>query len=500
MSSKNSVKIPILDFAFVNSETGKRFSLTDMNKSRNSKLPPWSTSFTYSRRANAMGAGTWTLAVVDPTFTFLDVLNRIYTGGEVTEADILDPNFLNSSFTTDTASSENLLGEVEFSYGYRDDYGNTVLHGPIHGWISKISPSIQSKFKLNVNFTGIDMNPIGVYNSFEVKPEYFINTTLDASLTAFFDDNQSSVGLYTIEYEDENLKNIIVNDVGISQDEDASFLSGFLTASGSLTLSGYLNYLQNLLVYKGIRISISRNRVQPEVPTGSVLSSIGVNNYINSSFTQQVIRVFQKNESVATFYVNTQDEDFLETKGSQNYVTGIGDSRVISFDPTIEPLMPSLLGARNISGTTMDQKTLEAEDFSSDAEDSETIELVGDKLKVFDTGGSITRWASMMPKEYAMQRMKFLQGWLCQLPLKASLRCQYVKDWVNPYNYIRVYVTTPQGQLFFTSGVYLVTEVTDQITPGRYLTTYQMIKSGTQAMGNLVPNFGKINHDHAESK
>lgn len=500
MSSKNSVKIPILDFAFINSETGKRFSLTE-SKSSGKMMPSWSTSFTYSRKANAMGAGTWTLAVVDPTFTFLDVLNRIYTGGEVTEADILDPNFINSAFSTDISMGENLLGEVEFSYGYRDAYGNTVLHGPVHGWISKISPSIQSKMKLNVNFTGMDMNPIGVYNGFDVKSNYFINTTLDASLTAFFGDNQDSFGLFTINYEDESLKSIVVNDDGMaSGTPDSSFLSMFLSQTGSLTLSGYLNYLQNLLVFEGIKISISQRRVAQNETNSSVLSSIGINNYLQNSETIQVINVSQSRSSVATFYVNTQDEDFVKAKNTPGYTTEIGDSRVITFDPTIEPLMPSLLGARSMSGTVMNQQTLETEEVSIDAEDNETIESVGDKLELFQTGTRVFDRAAMMDGFYAHRRMRFLQGWLCQMPLKASLRCQYVKDWVNPYNFIRVLVTTPQGQLFFTSGIYLVTEVTDQITPGRFLTTYQLIKSGTQTMGNITPNYGKLHHDHDDTK
>ena len=493
MAIQNTTRIPVLDFAFINTETNHRFSLTE-SKTKNSMMPSWSTSFTYSRKANAMGAGTWNLSIVDPSFTFLDILNKIYTGGQVTEAMVLDPNFMNSSFTS-IGDGEN-FGRVEFTYGWRDGLGNEMIRGPIQGWVKKISPSIQSKFKLNVNIMGIDMNPVAMYEGFTIKPKYFTNTTLRQSLEDFLQDNQDTIGPAAVTFTDPELKDIGVNDTGFtSGSENLSFISGFL-ANGTLTLQSYLRYLENLLVDSGVKITFSQ-----ETDLGA--------------FSYTLVKVSQIGaEDPPTFYVNTYDEDFKSGEGTSVQQTSDGDSPVISFDPTIEPLMPSMLGVGGMKAEVQDHDTLEtktlkltvgqdeqAKEGSGSGTSEKPVDEEVDNDSVVSIGGGILKvkaadhfykHASYADLEYAQLRMKYLQGWLCQMPLRASMRCQYIKDWVHPYDTVRVFVTTPSGQLFFTSGLYLVTEVSDQITPGRFITTYQMLKSGTQTLSNILPTLGKV--------
>jgi hypothetical protein len=99
---------------------------------------------------------------------------------------------------------------------------------------------------------------------------------------------------------------------------------------------------------------------------------------------------------------------------------------------------------------------------------------------------------TMYSRNMVQQKMAYLQGWLARIPFRASMRCQYINTLVDPFDYINVFVGTPQGQAFFTSGHYMITDVADSVTPGRLITTYQMIKSGSQKLSNLVPNYGRL--------
>ena len=504
---QNNTKVPVLEFGFVD-DSDNYFDLTH-SESQTALMPPWLTSFSYVRRANALGAGTWTISLVDPTFTLMDILNQIYSGQSVTESDILNPNgslktdFLNSSY--DDVAGDN-MGRVRFRYGHKDGQGIGFETDEIYGWVKKISPSITSKLKLSVNITGIDVNPNTMTAPLTTSSSYFNGVTLEQSILSFVNDNAQALGIMGtgITYDNNNtaLGSLILEDKDMANG-NLSFFNTFLVR-GHLTLPSFLLYLQTLLVDEGIKLRVDPKGEDTALELDSEYFGMPFSESKNISIasTQLNIVVSQINvDTTPTFYINTQQTDFNFDPSLGLSNTGAeGDSRVISFDPTIEPLMPSMLGARRLTAVSPDPLTLEPVEQEMTPAVNEAMVSIGDQIKTVDTSDrDYTDRVTGMSLEYARMKMKFLNGWLCTIPFRASMRCQYIKQSINPYETVRIFVTTPQGQLFFTSGIYLVTEVSDSITPGRFLTTYQMIKSGTQSLGTLTPSVGTVLLDNESS-
>ena len=492
---QNTTKIPILEFGFYNEESKSYFSLTTY-EGENNLMPPWLTSFNYVRKANAFGGGTWTISLVDPTFTLLDILNRVYAGGSITEEEILNKNFLNSA--TEEILSGNSLGRVKFQYGHVDSQGEGFRSGEILGWIKKISPSITSKQKLSLTITGVDINPTVSTSRLILDASYLQGQTLDTALNSFVNKYATELGCTGahVIYMSEDLKSLqLPATIG---EDDMSFINSFLVR-GAITLPRYIKYLETVLVDHGIKISIGSIIPNYQSTTQSFSPVvIGVLAYVEKQLENlsgrlriTVSRIHVDN--TPTFYVNTQQSDFIMGEDGFTYMSnGIeNDSRIISFDPTINPLIPSMLGGRRLSAETTDTHTLEPSlPIIVEPETNLTL-VVEDALSIMEVPTRIvTNVVTGLSEAQVKQKMEYLNGWLCQMPLRASMRCQYIQNIINPYETVRVFVTTPQGQLFFTSGVYLVTEVSDSITPGRFLTTYQMIKSGTQSMETVVPQYG----------
>lgn len=501
--SLNPTRIPYLDFAFISDDGEKEFSLIHQDNSYHSKMPSWVTSFNYVRRAYAFGAGSWSLALSDPTFTLMDILHSIFAGKEVSEDSVIDTNsnFMNQRF----ANGENIvdpLGRVRFTYGHRDSTGiDTLIAGPVDGWIEKISPSIVSKHKLTIHMQGSDRNPLDRSTSIPaLTSELFVNTTLGDSLNKFLAGwySRSPVELreglsftgggnimrpvwtpYEIEYESPELENLIVNDEDIAAGNSSSLGSG-LSATGnfSFTINNYFQHLQLLLSNHHI-VFVEESR--PRSPSKGSVKVIRV---------QTLGRILP---TTPTYFINTTSQDFVAsyTEGPQ-YGTAVNDSRVISFDASIDPLLPNMLGSGSLTTDSWDENTLEVTPINVDASNNESMVVENGMTVMPVLAETIYPEGTQCSLNMVRRKMSYLQGWLAKIPYRASMRCQFIDSIVNPFEYINVFVATPQGQAFFTSGYYMVTEVADSVTPGRILTTYQMVRSGDQFLSNIVPNFAKV--------
>jgi len=528
----NPVLIPILQFRVVNQSDPNIFFDFTVSDGSNPRLPSWITSFTYQRRANSMGAGTWTASFEDPTFTLIDIINKIYIGEQITNEDILDLNtdgsLLNSSMTSIGVPSGD-MGRVSFRYGYAhaghnidpsnlDEQSNTpyeYLSEFIEGYILKISPSINSKHKLTVSMTGKDVqgtNPF--YARVGINANYVHNVTLNEGLTNFLTalDTMDAFGIYGIYYANPELKDLPLTltelsptltegDTGPVNDNegnpiitlDGSPLNGYV-ASQSFTLRSYMRYLEKAL---GGNIRITHEPLNISKTTPDTYTSISEPIAgMGETIQVPVIKVRYaginaseiNNSGTARYFVNTTESSFvLDGVGQLQFGVTTSDNRVIVFDPSIEPLLPSMFGLSNQQFDAVVNDSLDVEKVQTEVDNVDTS-ITGDALTKFELSDNIppNQVSQLNPKD-AIQQIKYMYSKLAYLPLKASMRVQFDNHIVVPYDSVAVYVTTPQGQLYFTTGLYMVTDIDLSINPGKYVTTYQLIRSGAQVPSSILP-------------
>ena len=477
----NPTRIPFLNFNITN-PNDKIFSL--VSSSGHSKMPSWVTSFSYVRKAPSLGAGVWSLSLSDPTFTLMDIMQSIFSGEDVTEDDVV--NFASGRFSSGQPSSIppssgiNPLGEVSFKYGHTTASGVGGFQSEyIKGYITKITPSIVSKHKLSVHMQGFDASLELWKNSAQVSLDMFggagprtLKEELIAVVANINEFNPDTILNVEFNFTSPELENLMVVHEDINSTDSVTTLSRFINSRGSMSFVQYCRYLEEQL---------SQHRIRFQFGATS-----------NSNATTVTVKTENRTGGV---FVNTTSEDFVLVGGL--LTTQVNDSRVISFDPTIEPLVPAMLGANRMIARLTDAETLETETVTVDLNDNEETNIIGDGVLSDSTVGEVVapESISQLNRDGAEKKMKYLQGWLSRIPFRASLRFQYIDVAREPYDFISVFVATPQGKAFFTSGLYLITEISDNITPGRFLTTYQMIKSGNQSLNTIVPALGSKDSD-----
>ena len=155
-----------------------------------------------------------------------------------------------------------------------------------------------------------------------------------------------------------------------------------------------------------------------------------------------------------------------------------GDSEVISFKPSMNEGLALVMGASEVTGATVDALRNEMFKVSYDKSKDYMRPVTGDYTNVppgytCSIGGS-----SFSQDEFEkMSANLWAKGSASAYPAELSV---VGNPLITLQSIISIIVLTPQGLPHYSSGIYLVTSVTDTIEGGSFTTNVALIRNGLQ--------------------
>jgi hypothetical protein len=157
----------------------------------------------------------------------------------------------------------------------------------------------------------------------------------------------------------------------------------------------------------------------------------------------------------------------------------------------VDPVPPAMLGAAtnygvSVSPLTFDEVTVDSniEDntqvvaVTGESEDAGTLISSGPCTKSLYTGNASGQNIGLLPSGVS-QAMQSRQEYYNRIPLRASMSVAFPDPDIAPWEILEVNVITPResASKYFTSGYYMVTDITYSLSVGSFKGVFKMFKS-----------------------
>lgn len=178
--------------------------------------------------------------------------------------------------------------------------------------------------------------------------------------------------------------------------------------------------------------------------------------------------------------------------GTKTYKENLSnESNVETFEVEVDPVPPAMLGAAtnygvSVSPLTFDEVTVESniEDntqvvaVTGESEDAGTLISSGPCTKSLYTGNASGQNIGLLPSGVS-QAMQSRQEYYNRIPLRASMSVAFPDPDIAPWEILEVNVITPResASKYFTSGYYMVTDITYSLSVGSFKGVFKMFKS-----------------------
>lgn len=158
--------------------------------------------------------------------------------------------------------------------------------------------------------------------------------------------------------------------------------------------------------------------------------------------------------------------------------------KVISFEPQIDSLGPTIAGLSGIRIKSRDKAKRKRTQAETNAKKHKNAVYLGNKALV--PPGQVAE--HIMATTSAKQLEDTLESYyafLASLVFKAEMTLLGdVK--IRPQDLVAVFVQTPQGVRYFTSGTWRVLQVTNEVTAGKFTTRLEMYRNSSD-VGEVTP-------------
>ena len=428
--------------------------------------------------------------------------------------------------------------EFRFGYGFRGP-GNSaqeVLSPWVKGFILKFAPKI-SKAGVSITLEGIDFSlPVttstitlpAVYRDTDAKgvvtnrfaSGLWTNLTFETFMTRTLTAAEpQGVCSYNLIFSPPKVKTTIMTTimdsfpefcyfgrVGVSEEELQDIVSsnGVKMASysrnGALYLPEFLSLVTEYFHCTGvldnsvnIRLGTVPNYDDDKIASHSIESS-GEGN------TQAYIWIDDYVSRAALKKANGAGMPTFTVFGTKTYDKNLSnESNVESFEVEVDPVPPAMLGAASNYGVSISPITFDEVVVESTIEENPLVVTVSDSSEevqpLISSGkpsgvGSKIRMKSMytgnaagqnigMSSGGVAQAMQMRQEYYNRIPLRASMSVAFPDPDIAPWEILEVNVITPRefASKYFTSGYYMVTDITYSLSVGSFKGVFKMFKS-----------------------
>lgn len=434
--------------------------------------PSYVTTFNYKRKTQNFCAGDFTLGLFDPTFTLVDMLNY--------------------SLNQD-AQSQAPLGQINFSFGYFDNTGTFYGIGTpyssgggvndyMRGVVTKMRASVTRR-GLNLILTGTDLDMTATVNAVEFSSlnayaSYSVQSLFTSAFELLF--ANTGVTLETVWMPETLGADLVCADLLTFIQDNQTQQFRWRNSTGQMQIKHIAQLLESFFLYRNfpVKVVLQGTRFVNGVPTTRI------------EIRQVTADVMRR----ASFYMNTTKDGF----GNDNF------SDVSSFNVSLDGFSPALLGLVDAVQELSDPDTREWSTYGKPVSTSPTLG-VGEQMCAPGTDVSpwqapglnmtaqMRRRSTPRPSSYRqlMENAQVMSPgeWeqmvaqqhhiLSTIPLQASMALVYPDaSKLEPFTMVDVLMPLPSAKPFPFSGVFMITDVSFDMSPGSYTGNVSLQKIG----------------------